>query len=142
LAAKKNNPEMPPGVTLNGHELSVPCPECGSALTLKPSKYGSFYGCVRWKETKCCGAVGCHPGTNIPLGMPAKKEVRQLRIKAHKEFDELWMTCRMTRRAAYKWMQEKLGIPKAEAHIGQFNGEQCQKLIQLVAEEMASGHER
>jgi hypothetical protein len=66
------------------------------------------------------------------LGIPASKEVKQLRIAAHDAFDRLWKTKRMGRREAYRWMQKTMGMSSEEAHIGRFDAEKCQQLVQHV----------
>lgn len=129
---------MPDGISimLNDYgfqSLSVSCPECGGRLYLKDSKFGKFYGCENWSKTKCGGSVGCHKGTDIPLGFPAAKEVREFRVAAHNEFDRLWKNGLMSRSQAYQWMREKMELPAEEAHIGMFDAEKCERLIKLVA---------
>lgn len=113
--------------------LEYPCPDCGAKLVLKNSKHGKFYGCEKWAETKCTGAIGCHPGTDRSLGIPANKETRDLRIQAHEVFDELWRNSSMTRRESYRWMEKELNLKPEEAHIGRFNAEQCRQLIERVS---------
>lgn len=54
------------------------CPDCGAPMVLKVGKYGRFYGCSTWAETKCPGS---HTATvtGAPTGIPAPKDVRALR---------------------------------------------------------------
>lgn len=113
--------------------LEYPCPDCGAKLVLKNSKYGKFYGCERWGKTGCSGAIGCHPGTDKPLGIPADKETRELRISTHKLFDQLWESGKMSRRESYNWMAEQMGMMRIDAHIGRFSAEQCRQLIGKVS---------
>lgn len=134
---KKNTIPFPPGVSVKDGVLSVPCPECGARMVWKSSKFGGFFGCEAWRETKCSGAIGCHPGTNVPLGIPAPKEVRELRIKAHDAFDKLWRGGKMSRSDAYRWLRDSLSISAEEAHIGQFDAEKCKLLIALVEKELS-----
>lgn len=89
----------------------------------------------RFYQCKPCDAwVGCHDGTNVPLGRLADKELRQWKIKAHDAFDSLWKTGAMKRSAAYKTMQRLMGMSQNEAHIGMFSKEQCQTLIRKIQE--------
>ncbi|EHM39185.1 hypothetical protein HMPREF0372_03848 [Flavonifractor plautii ATCC 29863] len=50
---------------------------------------------------------------------------------AHQAFDPLWKSKRMTRRAAYAWLSQQMGLPPEKTHIGMFNQEQCCKVIRL-----------
>ena len=115
--------------------LEHSCPECGARLVLKPSRFGWFFGCEKWKETGCEGSVGCHPNSKVALGVPAKKTVKRLRIQAHKAFDGLWKNGKMTRLDAYRWMREKMDLKRWQAHIAMFDEEKCKRLMELVAKE-------
>ena len=74
--------------------MSVNCAECGVEMVLRTTKKytykdGSprkFYGCSNWPE--CNGVHGAHLNGE-PLGIPADKETKQWRIKAHERFDEI-----------------------------------------------------
>lgn len=112
-------------------EETLKCPECGGRMVLRESKYGPFYGCADYPD--CRAAHGCHPDGR-PLGKPANKETKQARIAAHEAFDKLWKPPegRMKRKDAYRWMQAALDMTKDEAHIGNFDKEQCAKLIEAV----------
>lgn len=111
----------------------VQCPECGAPMTLRSSKFGLFYGCSQYPN--CKATHGAHPDGK-PLGTPANAVVKQARIAAHKAFDQLWSgpKARLTRDEAYLWLQSKMGLTSAQAHIGSFDQAQCDKLIQLVRE--------
>jgi len=115
------------------HNLLCPEPGCDGRLILKESKYGLFYGCTEWPRTRCPGAHGAHPD-GTPLGIPASKETKQARMKAHDAFDMLWKqpTKVIDRRGAYKWMQAMMNLTTEEAHIGRFTIEQCEELCGLV----------
>lgn len=116
------------------HELE--CPECGSAMRLRESRHGLFYGCSRYPD--CRGTHGAHPDGK-PLGVPATGETKNARIVAHAAFDTLWKpaSARLTRTEAYLWMQSKMGLRGDEAHIGRFTKEQCDRLVELVSKEAA-----
>jgi len=84
-----------------------------------------FYRCVP------CGAyVGCHPGTDRPLGRLANAELRKAKSEAHSLFDPLWKSGQLSRGSAYHWLQKQLGISQKECHIGMFSLELCQKAIE------------
>ena len=106
----------------------IQCAECGSEMVLRKSlKYKSpFYGCSRFPE--CRGTHGAHPDGR-PLGVPANKETKEWRIKAHDAFDTLWKCggINMNRKRAYKLLAEKLGVKII--HIGESDIETCKKII-------------
>lgn len=110
-------------------EYDIACAECGSPMVLRASKYGPFYGCLEYP--KCLAAHGCHRN-GAPLGTPATKEVKEARMRAHAWFDPLWETGAMSRSEAYRWMQTALGLSKDDAHIGSFDLETCNRLIDAV----------
>lgn len=88
-----------------------------------------FYYC-----RKCDAWVGCHNGTDVPLGRLANKELRTWKMKAHSAFDPLWKEKKMNRNDAYKLLQRIMAMSQDEAHIGLFSVEQCQLLIQKISE--------
>lgn len=112
-----------------GTKLEHPCPECGSAMVLRNSKFGLFYGCIEYPS--CRATHGAHKDGR-PLGVPAKAETKQARIQAHAVFDQLWRRQHMSRGGAYRWMQRAMGLSKEEAHIGKFTMDQCEALVRLV----------
>jgi len=113
-----------------GTVLDHPCPECGSTMVLRKSKYGVFYGCSEFP--KCKAAHGAHKSSGKPLGTPANKKTKQARMRAHASFDTLWKDKHMDRSAAYVWMQEAMEMTEDEAHIGKFSEEHCDQLEMLV----------
>lgn len=107
------------------------CPECGARLVLKPSRFRPFYGCETWARTNCRGSVGAHPD-GAPMGTPADLATKAARSDAHLAFDPLWQSGLMTRKDAYRWLQQVLGLTDAEAHIGHFDIATCRRLIGAV----------
>jgi len=101
------------------------CPNCGESAELKLNNYGYYYFCKA-----CDTSVGCHPGTERPLGIMANKELRLLRSAAHKAFDPLWTRNIMSRKKAYAWLAKKLKITVFECHIGMFNIKTCNRVIE------------
>lgn len=106
------------------------CPECGNPGRLVDSSivYGRSYGPI-WYCDCCKGAtyVGCHKGTNEPLGTMATARLRYYRKRAHAAFDPLWKnkTAKMDRDEAYWWLASRMGLEKDECHIAMFDEEQC-----------------
>lgn len=116
------------------------CRYCGNTVHLVPA--AQIYGTAaverlglqgeRVYQCQNCGArVGCHRGTDRPLGKIADKALRDKRAEAHRVFDGYWQKRRISRGKAYSWLAKQMGLPKRKAHIGSFEMEQCQRVIQL-----------
>jgi len=89
-----------------------------------------------WQCAPCGARVGCHKGTTQPLGRLANAELRLAKQQAHAAFDPLWRTPAFgeTRNSAYNWLADRLGIPRADCHIGMFDVEQCRRVVEVCAE--------
>lgn len=87
-----------------------------------------------WHCLDCLALVGCHEGTDIPLGMMADVQCREARFLAHRAFDRMWKGGGLTRARAYVWLAETLMLPAEEAHIGMLTEKQCETLIAAVKE--------
>jgi ssDNA-binding Zn-finger/Zn-ribbon topoisomerase 1 len=113
----------------------VICADCGSVMELRKSpKYKNpFYGCSQFPV--CRGTHGAHPDGR-PLGIPANRETKDWRIKAHDAFDTLWKCggINMTRKKAYKKLAEELGVK--EVHIGEQDIEGCKRIIDVVTNKL------
>lgn len=84
-----------------------------------------------------CGAyVGCHKNGDgkRPLGRVANKKLRKAKSKAHAAFDPIWKSGKMTRGAAYSALAKSMGIYKEQCHIGMFNVEQCEYVVEWCKE--------
>lgn len=79
-----------------------------------------------WLCRPCNAYVGCHPGTERPLGPPAGPALRQLRLLAHEALDPLWQSGRFKRAQVYRELSRRLGF---EVHVGQSDEETCRKII-------------
>ncbi len=112
-----------------GFSLKKACPECGCDMILRNSKYGLFYGCINYPE--CDATHGAHKDSGEPLGIPADKETRKMRMKAHGDFDNLWQKYGYKRQESYKLLQNIMGLNKDQAHIGRFNISQCKLLMSI-----------
>lgn len=117
--------------------LPIPeqCDNCASyevEFVGNEAVYGRSYG--KWPYvyfcSSCQAAVGCHPGTRIPLGRMADKKTRQLRARAHTHFDPLWKSGAMSRTEAYRLLSRNLNIPAEQCHISQMNVEQLKFVIE------------
>lgn len=113
------------------------CPYCGSDVWLTSSSF------IKWEQTKpiyicsrfpdCDARVNCHPGTVRPIGSLANPQLRRWREKAHRQFDQLWRSGRMSRKQAYQWLAQTMNLPESETHFAQFDQIQCQQAVELVS---------
>ena len=115
----------------------VICNYCGRKTELVDSKviYGTSYG-MMYLCRHCNAYVGCHKGTDRPLGRLADAELRYWKKAAHAVFDPLWRQGRFRgqRKAAYEWLAEQMGLPVEQTHIGMFDIAQCKQAIKIVQE--------
>lgn len=115
------------------------CRYCGSVIRLVPAKtiYGEAAARLGLKKEfiyqcqNCNARVGCHKGTKRPLGNVANETLRLKRMETHQIFDAFWKAQGMSRTQGYKWMAKYMELPEDHAHIGGFEMDQCQKLIDL-----------
>ena len=129
------------------------CPYCSSTVELTNSRklyardYGFVWLCKSYPE--CDAYVGCHQGTQKPLGTPANAELRKFRNLAHLSFDTLWRrkqkkllretkqyreksnTKYLARSSGYKWLSETLNVEFEKCHIGMFDIEKCKQVISV-----------
>ena len=123
------------------------CRYCGGVIRLVPAKtiYGpstdrlglageNIYLCQN-----CNARVGCHKGTNRPLGNVANEVLRLKRRETHKVFDAFWQGNGMSRTKAYKWLAAQMRLSEKDAHIGGFEMDQCQQVIDLCEKEWNKG---
>ena len=119
--------------------MTETCHYCGGPIRLVPAEivYGAstarlgLSGEKLWQCQNCNARVGCHRGTTRPLGSVANEMLRLKRKETHEVFDGWWKAHHMSRTQAYKLLARKLGIPPDQAHIGDFDMDQCQRLINL-----------
>lgn len=123
------------------HGLSHPskCDHCGSAeISLQRNRvvYGKDYGQwpVIWYCHDCSAMVGCHPGTDMPLGYMADRPTRQARARVHEAFDPLWKNGDRTRNEAYKELASGLGMTAMDCHISRFDYAMCERAIAFLRE--------
>ena len=115
------------------------CRYCGGVIRLVPAKkiYGASTDRLGLTDENiylcqnCNARVGCHKGTNRPLGNVANEVLRLKRRETHQVFDALWKELGMSRTQAYKWLANRMELSERNAHIGGFEMEQCQRLISL-----------
>jgi hypothetical protein len=123
------------------------CPYCGSASRLVtgadvyPRRTDladkKFYRCPTCPDAW----VGCHPGTDTPLGRLADARLRLAKQAAHAAFDPLWQAKAQStgkkgsaRGKGYAWLAAHLGIPVKDCHIGMMDAETCLRVVQICKE--------
>ena len=85
---------------------TIRCPYCGANAKLRPANvvYGEMtldnhayvYVCDRYPA--CDAYVSAHAESKLPLGTLANGDLRNKRIRAHRAFDQLWKSGRMTKK--------------------------------------------
>jgi zinc-finger-containing domain len=117
-------------------EYDLDCPDCGAMMTLVPHDQKVIYRCVRYKTAGCRGSHGAHPDGK-PLGIPAPWPVREFRRRTHNVFDLLWRppVGRLSRSAAYQWLQETMNMTPDQAHISRFDVAQCERVLACLRAE-------
>jgi hypothetical protein len=111
------------------------CPDCGASLIYTAgsgARQYPHYECERREETGCAGNVTAHKKTGEPMGIPADRETRRARALAHRAFDWIWQRGGMTRKQAYKWLAEAMGVNGMECHIGEMNKEEADRVVTLI----------
>ena len=88
---------------------------------------GDLYVCSRYPE--CDSYVSADRVTGKPLGTLAGKELRRLRLRTHKIFDQLWKRGIMSRNNAYRWLGHRYGLSREQTHIAMFSEYMCCSLI-------------
>ena len=112
------------------------CPYCGSHSVLRSadgiyrnnSRNTMLYVCSRFPA--CDSYVRVHPGTKIPMGTMANRELRALRNEAHHYFDQLYKKGHMSKEDAYQWLASILAAPMGQAHIGLLGEYYCRLVIE------------
>ena len=125
--------------------MSVTCAYCNKPAELVTGKEiyphrQDLFTKKFWRCRPCNAYVGCHKpnigygdGTR-PLGRLANAELRAAKSAAHVAFDPVWQEGVVKRGSAYAWLAEKLGIQAKQCHIGEFDVDQCKRVVQIVKE--------
>jgi len=98
-----------------------------------------FYLCI-----SCNAYVGCHSGTDNPLGRLANLALRTAKMNAHAKFDPLWkakakkerLSYSNARNLGYEWLAKKLKISFQDCHIGLFNIDMCENVVNLCKDKL------
>lgn len=119
------------------------CPYCGNKAewvsndVIYGKRFGKSYMCYYCKP--CDAYVGCHKNSHKALGTMANRELRKLRMEAHKAFDVLWKSGLMTRKEAYALLSTEFS--GREMHIGESDEKTCKKIIKVCTPETTSSSE-
>jgi len=113
------------------------CGYCGALAELRAAteigRAGDAPVYVCGNYPSCDAYVGCHTGTELPLGTLARKRLRRLRILCHQEFDPLWQKHpdQVSRDEAYEAATVVMRVD-GEFHIGQLDEAGCERLLQAI----------
>lgn len=118
------------------------CPYCASAVELVTVeavylRHKTIAARRLWRCVMCDAYVGCHKGSDRPLGTLANGATRRARNAVHKIFDRLWHrgvggAFDGRRGAAYRWLAEQIGIEVDACHIAMFDEQRCHAAIAAV----------
>ena len=106
--------------------------------------YGKEYGSGKMYYCTECGAfVGTHiPRPKEAFGILANAEMRALKQKCHKLFDEKWIyevtkpQRQKARRKAYRELARMMEIPVTECHFGYFDTVMLNKAYKILESEV------
>jgi len=85
-----------------------------------------------WVCWSCDAWVGCKKDSDEPFGDLADEALRAARMAAHRAFDPIWEQDLLTKREAYDWLADVLGIPREECKIGLMKLDDCARVGQAV----------
>lgn len=113
----------------------IKCPYCGRHAVLRKADYvykehaleGYLYVCSGYPA--CNSYVGVHAHSMLPKGSLANGDLRHKRIETHRIFDAIWKNGILSRKEAYRWMQDTFCLSSHQAHIGEFSDYRCDCLM-------------
>lgn len=129
------------------------CPYCGAIAALVDGNviYPYRHDLAHKKFWRCqiCpdAYVGCHEGTETPLGRLADAKLRLAKSHAHAVFDPIWerkmvrdqISKHEARGKGYAWLAGQLGIDPKDCHIGMFDVETCMRTV-IICRPFNRGH--
>lgn len=147
MGRKQHNKEARRAALIRNEHGRLLCPYCDQPAVLKSvtEVYGGrHFGDPDKKLYVCqpCDAyVGCHPGTEKPLGNLADAATRLARRKAHAAFDPLWQAKQeregcskgQARGKGYAWLAGQMGIPPEYCHISWMDTEAAEQVAAICA---------
>ena len=99
-----------------------------------------LYVCSKYHV--CDSYVRVHPGTKIPVGTMANRDLRALRNEAHRNFDQLHKQGLMSKEDAYLWLASILAAPLGQAHIGYLGEYYCRQVIEASKQQLENAKRR
>lgn len=112
-------------------EYDLECPECGSNMELRKSRYGIFYGCQEFETEGCKGHISADK-EGTPSELPIDQQTKKSQILARENFERLWKYGKMTRQESFSWACFKMKRQRNEFNISTFSIMECDKLIKLI----------
>lgn len=110
------------------------CPYCFNATVYVDSSviYGRSYGMI-YLCSPCDAYVGVHKSEPTKaLGRLADEQLRFWKKAAHAAFDPIWKdTNKLNRSDAYAWLSKEMNLDPELTHIGMFDIDKCQELIEI-----------
>lgn len=100
--------------------------------------YGQSYGGKMWVcecFPSCEFRVGCHRGSDTPMGQMCDNATRQARQAAHQVFDQLWTQGWLKRNQAYDLLKRRMGSEK-NVHIAESDIGECTRIAQIATGEL------
>ena len=116
--------------------MNIICPYCNNPAECVSGQVAYPHRRDLWRKqfwvcVPCDARVGCHGKSDKPLGRLADDKLRQARGRAHRVFDPLHRRGSMSRSQAYAWLAEALGVTAEECHIGEFDVDQCKRVVEV-----------
>jgi len=111
--------------------LNLDCPNCGSSMTLRQSRFGLFYGCDNYYLNQCTGRVSAKSDGTVKIPYISYAE-KQARYYAKEAFDKLWQNGCFTKQEAFNWLCKEMNCARSEALISKFTIQQCTELLKKV----------
>lgn len=107
------------------------CPKCKETMVRKTGQWGAYFACPNY-PARC--DILQSISTDGRIGKPSDKSTREARKELHKLFDRLWQRGHSSRRGAYRWLGQVMGLKVHECHIMYFELEQCERATNLIQE--------
>lgn len=111
------------------------CPYCGEAALLVDRGVVDNHHPIgfAWACLPCDAWTPCHTNSQKPIGRLAKPDLHEARIRSLKAFTNLWKTWGASRKNAYIWLSEQMGMDISKCDFYNFTIEQCH-----IAEDIAN----
>lgn len=112
-------------------EYELLCPECGSNMVLRKSRFGLFYGCQEFEIEGCKGRISADKD-GTPAELPSDQQTKTARIIAFECFEKLWKSGAMDKRTAFSWACDRMGRKRSNFNIANFTIVECETFINKI----------